>query len=369
MRVIRSVYFLSLLLILVNALYADELIVIQAVSSSKKKFITRNGKSAGISPGMTGTFITDDYSITATAKIVNRDLTLWQVKKKGAEVPFKKGDYVTYSEAPEKVWELTKESLKENIDKNLHAYFMAEKSKIDQDLEYYNLYSSKQVEKIKLESNKDSIDNDLKNYFTTKKLEQDSTYIRKQIELKKILNEVDPTHSFSLLLHYNQGLSEQVSAIDPAGQSTNRFGYQFNLRYQYRLVWNLFLEGGLRLDQERNVFNQFIMVTDRQYATLGVNYYFSLPNREKPWCIFVGAGGGIGRSKTVLISDTITGTANILPHMKIGSEYFLKNKWSFLAEAGYESVFIKDGMPDGTYQNIHQDNFTVGIGIKRYISF
>ncbi|MFN8369641.1 MAG: hypothetical protein U0T83_03340 [Bacteriovoracaceae bacterium] len=290
MKAINSIYFFSILFfcLSLNSIIADELIVIQAVSSSKKKFITRNGKDKGISPGMSGTFITDDFSIIAVAKIVNRDLTLWQVKKKGALVPFKKGDYVTYSEAPEKVWALTKESLKENIDKNLQTYFMAEKNKIDQELEYYNLYSSKQVEKIKLESNKDAIDKDLKNYFTTKKLEQDSTYIRKQIEIKKIINEVDPTHSFSLMLHYNQGISEQVSSIDPAGQSSNRFGYQVNLKYQYRLVWNLFLEGGVRLDQEENVYNQFVMVTNRQYLTLGANYFFSLPNREKPWCMYMG---------------------------------------------------------------------------------
>lgn len=89
---------------------AFELIMIQGVSSSKKTFITRNGKRQGLNPGTTGTFTAQDISILARARTVSGNFTQWEIMNSDAIVPFEKGAIVTYYPATEYIWALAPES-------------------------------------------------------------------------------------------------------------------------------------------------------------------------------------------------------------------------------------------------------------------
>lgn len=89
---------------------AFELIMIQGVSTSKKTFITRNGKRQGHSQGMTGTFTAQDISILARALTVTGNYTQWEIMNSDAIVPFEKGAIVTYYPATEYIWALAPES-------------------------------------------------------------------------------------------------------------------------------------------------------------------------------------------------------------------------------------------------------------------
>jgi hypothetical protein len=102
--------FIFFLLCLSFSAQAFELIMIQAISDTKKTFITRNGKRQGLQPGMTGTFTAEDVSMLARAIHVKGNFTQWQIINPDAIVPFEKGTTVTYYPATEYIWALAPES-------------------------------------------------------------------------------------------------------------------------------------------------------------------------------------------------------------------------------------------------------------------
>lgn len=95
--------------VLSSKVLAFELIMIQAVSDTKKSFITRNGKRQGIQPGMTGTFTAENISILARASRVTGQFTQWEIVNSDAIVPFEKGSIITYYPATEYLWALAPE--------------------------------------------------------------------------------------------------------------------------------------------------------------------------------------------------------------------------------------------------------------------
>ncbi len=88
---------------------AFELIMIQAVSNTKKTFVTRHGKREGVVIGNTATFTAEDISINAKAVSVTSNFTQWEIVNQNARFPFEKGTMVTYYPANEYVWALSTE--------------------------------------------------------------------------------------------------------------------------------------------------------------------------------------------------------------------------------------------------------------------
>jgi hypothetical protein len=105
----RHLLILSFLFMSFSA-HAFELIMIQAVSDTKRTFITRNGKRQGIIRGITGTFTAEDISVLAKAVNVTGNFAQWELINQDAILPFEKGKIVTYYAANEYLWALTPES-------------------------------------------------------------------------------------------------------------------------------------------------------------------------------------------------------------------------------------------------------------------
>ena len=101
---LRHIIVILLLCSLSSWSLAYELIVIQAVSSSKKTFVTRNGKRQGLMKGMTGTFTANDVSVLARALTVTGNFAQWEVINPDLLLPFEKGAMVTYYPATEYLW-------------------------------------------------------------------------------------------------------------------------------------------------------------------------------------------------------------------------------------------------------------------------
>ncbi len=103
--------FCCVLLLLAFALPAKayELFVVQAVSATKKTFVTRNGQRQGVVQNMTATFTADDVALIAKAKTVTSQFTQWEVVNPEAQVPFSTGTIVTYHPAQEYLWSLNPE--------------------------------------------------------------------------------------------------------------------------------------------------------------------------------------------------------------------------------------------------------------------
>lgn len=82
------------------------MMVVQAVSSSKKSFVTRNGKRQGIQKDMTATFVSDDIAVIAKALTVTSQFTQWELVNKEGSVSFEVGSIVTYHPTQEYLWSL-----------------------------------------------------------------------------------------------------------------------------------------------------------------------------------------------------------------------------------------------------------------------
>jgi hypothetical protein len=81
----------------------DELVIIQAVSTTKKNFVVRRGFDEGVSVGQESLFSTASFSVLCRAVEVTRHHSLWVPLDKRAKVPFERKDYVTFSNNVEKV--------------------------------------------------------------------------------------------------------------------------------------------------------------------------------------------------------------------------------------------------------------------------
>ena len=105
-------YFLLLTLLFCSSAWAYQLTIIQGISRTGQTFITRTGKKDGIIEGKRATFTADNVSIIAKAIQVTREFTQWEIKNNFTDVPFRKGQIVTYYDAQEYLWALTPEEIK-----------------------------------------------------------------------------------------------------------------------------------------------------------------------------------------------------------------------------------------------------------------
>lgn len=79
----------------------DKLVIIQAVSTSKKTFVIRKGFIDGIAIGQESLFTIRSAGVVATATEVNRGMSIWEVNDKRGGVAFEKGEYVTFTNSIE----------------------------------------------------------------------------------------------------------------------------------------------------------------------------------------------------------------------------------------------------------------------------
>lgn len=113
----KFIFFITLLL-LSGYSFAFELVIIQGISRTNQTFITRTGKKDGINLGERGTFTAQNVSIIAKAISTSRDFTQWEIENDYTDVPFKKGDVVTYYDTTEYLWALAPEKVKRKYIKN-----------------------------------------------------------------------------------------------------------------------------------------------------------------------------------------------------------------------------------------------------------
>lgn len=99
--------------------FAYELLMVQAVSASKKTFVTRNGKRQGVVENLTATFTANDVALIAKARTVTSQYTQWEVVNDIAMVPFEPGAIVTYHPAQEYLWALNPEEARKKYIKEL----------------------------------------------------------------------------------------------------------------------------------------------------------------------------------------------------------------------------------------------------------
>jgi len=101
---LRLTLLIALLFKSITYLYADELILIQAISTTEKTFVIRKGAQDGITPGQESLFSNNNISLMARATEVTRDFSIWKLIEENANVPFVKRELVTYNASAESLW-------------------------------------------------------------------------------------------------------------------------------------------------------------------------------------------------------------------------------------------------------------------------
>lgn len=112
----KSIFLLTI--VFSSSLYAYKLTIIQGISRSGQTFITRNGKKDGVQLGKKSTFTADNVSIIAKAIQVTREFTQWEIENNFTDVPFRKGQIVTFYDTQEYLWALTPEKIKQKYVKS-----------------------------------------------------------------------------------------------------------------------------------------------------------------------------------------------------------------------------------------------------------
>lgn len=287
--------FALILILLASSAQAFELIMIQAVSESRKTFITRNGKRQGVVEGVTATFTADNVSILAKAVTVTGGFTQWQISNSEAILPFEKGAIVTYYPATEYLWALAPER---------------ERRK----------------------------------------------YIKSQV--------VIPRKSWVFKGAITRGLSETVSEA-PVNTST-RGGIAGEVYYEQDIIYGFSWDIGLRYEREVVAYPGGSLITTRGLVIADLYYYFDQLQDLINGRIYVGGGIGYGQSNTTTVSLSQSGPVALIPAVKMGVDLPFNQDWSFLGDAGVESLQTKEEQEDGRKQSTSQTNFKFTFGLRRY---
>lgn len=104
-------------------LFANKLVTVQAISKSRRSFVTRLGRKDGVYPGTKGTFTGNNVSVIAKASTVTREFTQWTIDNEFANVPFEKDEIITYHNTGEYIWTLMPEEVRRKFLKEISAQY------------------------------------------------------------------------------------------------------------------------------------------------------------------------------------------------------------------------------------------------------
>ena len=83
---------------------SDQLVVVQAVSTTGKTFVIRRGVADGVERHQESIFTNSGASLYAVAVDVNRHYSLWKVREEEGRVSFGKGDKIIFAPAASGIW-------------------------------------------------------------------------------------------------------------------------------------------------------------------------------------------------------------------------------------------------------------------------
>ena len=90
----------------------DRLVIVQSVSSSGQTFAIRRGAIDGIAPGQESLFTNKSMSFKAKSIESNRHYSVWKVSDPRINVPFDKGEMITFTNSLENMWSYLPELFK-----------------------------------------------------------------------------------------------------------------------------------------------------------------------------------------------------------------------------------------------------------------
>lgn len=285
------------------AVAKEELMIIQSVSSSKKTFVIRKGKSEGVLINQESLFTSDKFSLSARVIEVTRDYSLWQLSDLRATVPFQKGETVNYTNTIE------------------------------------NLYTEIPL------------------------LRYDPKELAKEAREKNKIAELRPEH---WLIRGNLSYTLAESVTDIAGDlESSRSGVNLEAQYLWSLTPKMSIAAGLRYDQENTSITEpnLDIPTTRVFVTGDYIYHFDYIGESRDH-LYMAIGIGLGQSSTDVDGTISSGLATLLPSVRLGYQLALSNGISMVIESVAEAISANESFEDGTTQRTNLVNAKLAIGLK-----
>jgi hypothetical protein len=288
------IFFIILAALASLSIVADELVIIQAVSTTGRSFAIRKGARDGIIINQDSLFTTEKASFSARSIEVGADFSLWKIHDDRGKVPFEKGDYVNYNNSLENIW-----------------------------TEVSRLY----LEPVKVAT-----------------FQEESHWLAK--------------------VHYSYAFSESVSETDSSRYEA-RTGFQFEGAYSRHFSYHWEWSAGLRFDRENSSLSDpsIDIPTQRTLVMGDISYHFERFNRSRNNA-YISIGMGYGLSSTTVEESVSSGSALILPVVKVGILHFYVREYSFLVEGTFEAVSTSEAFADSDPQETQVLNTKLGFGIR-----
>ncbi len=294
------IFILFLPIFLTSVALADELMIIQAVSSSGKTFAIAKGSRDQISKGQKSLFSSKRFSIMAQAIEVGQENSMWRISKDNATVPFKKGDFVNYSRYVNEVW-----------------------SKL---AELKDIYRLRREEK------------------------------RKKVILNPyhIAVRAGATHAFS----ENVNISGKTVGNNRQGVQVEANLYR-SLYPMLEVGLGIRHDRDSYVEEDPTVQ----INSKRYFVTLDLNYHFN-KFEESLGNLYGALGVGYGVSETQIDQQIISGNATILPYLKLGYLHPITEELKFVAEIQLESINANEDFTTGETQKTTIINSRAAIGLR-----
>jgi hypothetical protein len=174
-----------------------------------------------------------------------------------------------------------------------------------------------------------------------------------------------PQNALIIRSALSRGLNQSVSEVQ-APTTLEIGGYLFEVIYEKEINRNLAWGFGLRLEQEIINVNQASLTTNRQMLMFETTYYLNKMEEFFQGQLYGGLDIGYGFSNTQAPSVSTSGSATILPAVRLGLLLPMNDQYKFMFETALESLRIEEGSDVANQQTTNQINFKYGIGIKRY---
>ncbi len=289
------------MLICAKSFSLEELVIVQTVSLSKKTFVVRKGLEDGITEGQTSLFSTDKISLTARAVKANRHYSQWVVNEKKAIVPFRKNQFVSFSNSIEKIW--------------MEVPF----------LQLQNIQN-----KAKEKERQETLSNITARIHFNQALDESVSGIESQ--------ETPERSGYGVELTYGRLLSENVE-------------------------WNIGARYDQEVSSKTTPVNLDIPTT-RTLALANITYHFANLKDSRNH-FYAGIGAGYGKSSSDVNGDIKTGPAIVLPTARIGYMTVpFKSNYGLLIEASFESISANESFDDGTEQTTNTTNVKLALGLR-----
>lgn len=280
----------------------EELVLIDAVSTSRQTFVIQKGFSDGMSVGLESLFSTKNASLLARAIEVTRNHSLWQLKERRAVFPFAKGEAITFNKNQSNIW--------------------LELPEINQ--------------RIARASNR-----------------------------QKELEEIYGTGAqFLLRGNFSNTFYESTTDTDSV-RKPERTGYHIEVMYQKRMYERMEFGAGIRYDSESAIITEpeLTIPSQRIMALFEVSYHFS-DFDGKPSNFYTAATVGLGRSQTQVDQAVSTGLATLLPSIRLGYIMRRAQGFDFTFDTVVEAISAKESFIDTKEQTTNLVNAKFAVGIR-----